>query len=58
MTTRKPARCPKREMISSVGKTLDPQVLKKMVTNRNANIISVYCQFGNPKLALVISIMV
>jgi hypothetical protein len=56
-TTRKPRRCPKREMISSIGRIFAPHVLKNMVTTRNASIIKVYCQFGNPKLALVTSIM-
>lgn len=58
MTTRNPARCPKREAISSIGKAFEPHVLKNMVTIRKASMMSVYCQFGKPpKLRLVVSTM-
>jgi hypothetical protein len=51
-----PPRCPKSDIVSIIGRVPAPQVLKKIVMNRKAMLINVYCQFGNAKSALVISI--
>ena len=51
----KPAICPKRDNISSIGSTLAPHVLKRIVKTRKASMTSVYCQFGKVKVVFVIS---
>ena len=54
----KPPRCPKREMVSSRGNILAPQVLRKIVKTRKANMMRVYCQLGKVKLESVTLIIV
>ncbi len=52
----KPPTCPNREMASSIGSTLAPQVFRKIVRTRRASMMRVYCQLGKVKLGLVTSI--
>ena len=52
----KPPICPNREMVSSIGSTLAPQVFRKIVRTRRASMMRVYCQLGKVKLGLVTSI--
>jgi hypothetical protein len=48
-----PPRCPKSEMVSSIGRALAPQVLKPIVMTRKPSMMSVYCQSGNMNELLV-----
>jgi hypothetical protein len=55
IVTTKPPKWPKRLIVSIIGSVPAPQVLKKIVINKKAMLIRVYCQFGKAKSALVIS---
>lgn len=51
-----PAPWPKREIVSSIGRTPAPTVLNAIVTTIKANIMHVYCQLVKVNEALVTSI--